>query len=308
MNRKIKIILVLMLSLAMLNGCSLAKEGTSKSQEKLVGALITLESLDVKVMEAEPYPEFMAALEAGDFQLDGKLKTHEGKIYATPRAETKNYIFEGIDGFAMYSPTMYMEDESESYTSMFADDAISDGDFQVHVGDTEKIIVEGTLYYSSSMEIKPLYMNPVYQTEKGVVYTVPGQGMSFSIEGSLESSGSQTLEETLTINDNGVEKTSSAFVKINYKSMFPPVKITVVEMSEHNRQLMRREYKPGTLPEKMEIQEETGYLIIETLKTDAEGNAIITRDIIDREETRFYTYMEREDGILLKSETLVEWR
>ena len=308
MNRKIKIILVLMLSLAMLSGCSLAKEGALKSQDRLVGALITLESLDIKVMEAEPNPEFMAALESGDFQLDGKLKTHEGKIYATPSTEIKNYIFEGIEGFAMYSPTMHMEDENESYTSMFADDAINDGDFQVHVGDKEKIIVEGTLYYSSSIEIKPLYMNPVYQTEKGLVYTVPGQGVSFSVEGSLESSGSQTLEETLTINDNGVEKSSSAFVKINYKSMFTPEKITVVEMSEHNKQLIRREYKPGTLPEKMEIPVEAGYLIIETLKNDAEGNAIVTRDIIDREDDRFYTYMEREDGILLKSETLVEWR
>lgn len=306
-DRKKMIILMLTLTLVILSGCNLAKEGRSKGKDKLIGALITQEYLELALMGAETDPSFMEALEDGDFQLDGKIKTHEGKVYATPSPETKNYIFEGIEGFSMYSPTMYMMDEDESYTSMYADEAISDADLQIHVGDTEKIIVEGTLYYSSLTENKAMYLNPVYQTEKGLVYAVPGQGMSFSVEGSLENSGAQTLEETVTINDNGVEKTSSAFVKINYKSMFKPEKITVVEMSEYNRQLMRREYKPGTLPEKMEIRTEVAYLIIETLKNDAEGKDIVTRDIIDREETRFDSFFEREDGIIIRSQTEVEW-
>ena len=85
--------------------------------------------------------------------------------------------------------------------------------------------MEGTLYVPTG-EDKIYYINPVYQSSDGSVYVLSGNGHMFSGIGGEGAAYSQTLEENITVRDNGHEKHRNIVVKISFSVMIPPEKST----------------------------------------------------------------------------------
>lgn len=309
-NRKPWILIIISSMMLFLGGCQLAeKEGFNNTvEDRLIGALITTGSLNPVEMNQELLPEMFEEMEDGELIIDEFLEMDESVIIATPSYEGKKFVFEGVEGFAMFSATMNVENEDESYSTSQKDDGISDVSIHITGGDTDKIEMEGTIYFSQRTGEKIWYMNPVYQKENGVVYAVPGTGFGMGGELGEGTEGSTKMDQALDYTVNGNTKSFESFIEIRYVFMNPPTKIVVVEMDENNKVLIRREFEPGKLPEELGTNEEAEYLIIEIRKTRDDGEPVVERQIIDKAEETFSTFYESEDSILTKMNTTVIWR
>lgn len=310
-SRKTGIVTLFLSMMMILAGCQLAvEEGSETSvEDRLIGALITTDSMSSLWGEQELTPEMFEDMEDGALILEEYENRSEGVLYAIPSYEDKKYVFEGIDGYAMFVAVMHMEEENETYSTSVADPEISDLSTHITAGDVEKIELTGTIYFSENRAERPWHMNPVYQKENGVVYAVPG-GMGFSMGGETGegTSGSTRTDQALSYTDNGETKSFESHIEINYTFMYAPSRITVVEMNADNQVLIRREYEPGKLPEEMGTNEEAEYLIIETEKAGEDGKAFVEREIVNKGEESFASYYEMENGIISKMMTTILWR
>lgn len=151
-------------------------------------------------------------------------------------------------------------------------------------------------------------MNPVYQKENGVVYALPGSGMSMGGEVGEGSAGSTNMEQAVNFTVNGTTKSFESYIEISYVFKHAPTKIVVVEMDKNSKVLIRREFEPGKLPEELRTNEEAEYLIIETEKTGEDGETVVERQIIDEAEETFSTFYQSDNSILTKMNTTVIWR
>lgn len=309
-NRKPWIIIIITSLMLILGGCQLAvEEGTENTvEDRLIGALITTGSLNPVVMNHDILPEMFEEMEDGELMMDDFLEMEGGVVIASPSYDEKKFIFEGVEGFSMFSATMYMENENESYSTSQADDGISDVSTHITAGDTDKIEMKGTIYFSQKTGERVWYMNPVYQKKNGVVYAVPGSGFGMGGELGEGTEGSTKIDQALSYTVNGTTKSFESFIEIRYVFMYAPTKIVVVEMDENNKVLIRREFEPGKLPEELETNDEAEYLIIETQKTGEDGETVVERQIIDHSEETFSTFYQSDDSILTKMSTNVIWR
>ena len=308
-NRKPLIMIMITAMMLFAGGCQLAvEEGTENTvEDRLVGALITTGSLNPVEMDIEILPEMFEEMEDGELMMDEFLEMEGGVIIATPSYDEKKFIFEGVKGYSMFSATMHMENENESYSTSQADDGISDVSTHITAGDTDKIEMKGTIYFSQKTGERVWYMNPVYQKENGVVYAIPGTGFGMGGELGEGTEGSTKIDQALSYTVNGTTKSFESYIEVSYVFMYPPTKIVVVEMDENNKVLIRREFEPGKLPEELKTNEEAEYLIIETEKTGENGEAVVDRQIVDGSEETFSTFYQSEDSILSKMSTTVIW-
>ncbi len=238
----------------MLSGCSLAKENAGEeNQDRFIGVFITNEYLDI--------PDRMyASVDKGgrDSPVDWEI------------------TFPGTEGLCFFS-TQFSE-SGEVFHTIF-DNGICDTVNHYSVTDTGDVIhLEGTVYALPQREPVVWYSNPVYQTDTGDIYLTAGTGVSNSTVGATTT---QTLENEWTVTENGLTKTDKISVKMNFILSYPPTSIRVHQMDENNQIVKTEEYAPGSLPERLEAEEKTSYILVETQWANSQNPGVCTRELYE---------------------------
>ncbi len=174
-----------------LGGCSLARgELQSEEMDKLVGVFLTEEYVNTGEMEIEMNRKGEITLFREE-EIPGKLVLGE--------VGGPDIIFEGIQGFGIYSVDIWDESEQMFVGYTFADERFAN---QQVTESNEKMKLEATVYVEDT-GIYCGYFNPVYQTPEGEIYMKPGSSISAEMVHGM--SMSQTLTEENRINKNGEE-------------------------------------------------------------------------------------------------------
>ncbi len=316
------------LLLCFLMGCQLARpEGDvgqaaeGAGQDRLVGVYVTREHLDFFDMEAYLQDHLDQVLKDGDHLIqDGAA--YEGRLYAklVTRTSTgedgrthqhQEYVFEDLEGMGLYS--VFVDSEEGGYHTSQSGDGISD----VHVGyhtkdEGEDISLEGVIYVAAGARTVQqgdtvFYFNPVYQTADGQVYLMSGSGLGGMSLGGAGASMSHKMNGTVTIQVDGEEKTYGCDVNVTIESVYAPEKMIVHQMSEENIVLTKIEYIPGQLPNSLEVESETAYLLVETWQKDEAGQWIVERSICQSNEKTLSVLYDRGDGICQEDFLDIQW-
>ncbi len=302
----IKKILSLLLALCLLlGGCSLAREDdipiSDASQDRLIGAYITREGLDLFDIEAYLNDHLSEVLKGGEIQ--GDTSAYEGRIYAERTGEgwEAEYTFPDLGGYAMFCPTFQSEDLKENYTSSFVDSGISDLKMgRVYVDDSlQEMDLEGTVYLADDLGHVIYYLNPVFQDDQGRVYLLAGNSMGFDLMGTATLNSSNEVTTTV----NGVETTIRGSVRVTFQGVPRPEKIVILQMDGNNDILSREEYAPGTVPEEITPLEDTAYFLVET-----HTQSDVRRELFGRDVETLTTYEAMEDGVCRSISTQLLWQ
>lgn len=266
--------------LASATGCKLAKEEAESLiiNDKLIGCYITTEPIS------------------------------SGKIYAK-LVEVKDedaeyshyeYRFEGYEGIEMYATTIIDRKGGYDYDIASYGEELCDTK-SVCSYDCEEI--EGTLYYTFGEVI--FYMNPVYQEKDGDVYMVEcDMGMHNSGNGQL----SQTLTGNAAYNVGGESVSQYSRVKVTYVNNQEPDKIRFIYMDAGSKILQVDEYKPGEVPDEVDIIAGTEYILVESYGYDAvEEKDTVERKTYSELEPYIDTFMADGKGYCVEKSTFVNW-
>lgn len=313
--KQIKLISMLLALLLLLCGCQLARPDseTAKSEDRLIGVLVTRDYLDLFDFEAYVQDHASKLLQDGDHVV-GDTQPYEGRLYAVMTTETRtnedggtvtlqNYEFKGVEGSAYFVYSV-SEEDGPGYTATESGEEISDGQTNLFYSDQEEAMeLEATIYYApqTGEDVIDFYFNPVYQTADGRIYAMSGSGTSTNVDGAGVCF-SHTLSEENTRAENGVSKTWRSSVKVTVESVDPPERITVLQMGEDHGIRTETSYEPGTLPETLALPSETAYLIVETLT-----GGTVKRELVDRDAETLTTFRCRDDGICVKQTTTLTW-
>ena len=297
-----------------------ASGGVSENEgffsDKLIGVLITKEYLDLFDSEQFLSDNIDRLMSGGEIS-ESESAEYEGRIYAAlvetehvseETGETysgKEYVFEGINGICYIAPRI--TDESGSYWSSNSDAAITGGSVNFITNDAgESVALEGTIYVSIGKNAGNFYFNPVYQTQAGEVYVVSGKGI-FSADIAAGTSMSHEIKENLSSTIGDVTMTSGSAVKITVCYIDEPVKVSILQFDRESALLSRTECDPDGLPDALQTQEGTQYIIVETLTFSREGSTNVTRDIYQKEDETLSAFYCRDDGICVKRWCKIDW-
>lgn len=320
--------LMILLSFCFMMGCQLARPdgeasqiGSGVTNDRLVGVYVTREHLNLFDMD-DYLQDNIKDVENGEEHVIRDGEAYEGRLYAELVTRTftsedglayehQEYIFKDLKGMGLYS-VLIRDEEGEYYTSI-SGGGISDVHVGHHSKDTEEdISLEGVIYVSAMSKAVQqgdtvFYFNPVYQTPEGQVYLMSGSGldsMSLSEEGT---SMSHNMNETVTTDANGEEKSFGCNVTVEIQSVIAPEKLVVVQMSAENTVLQQTEYIPGQLPKALVPKEEVAYLLVESWKKDGDSQWIVDRKVCQQGEKKISVLHDRGDGICEEEFLSIQW-
>lgn len=293
-----------------------AAESEETSSDRLIGVLITQEYLDLFDSEGF-FADNIDRLMSGDEISEAKSAEYEGRLYAvladagyvseeTGEAyRSKEYVFEGINGICYIAPRI--TDEIGTYWSSSGDEAITDGFVNFITNDEgESVALEGTIYVSTGKNSGNFYFNPVYQTQDGEVYAVSGNGIS-SAGNSAGTSMSHEIKENFSSTIGDVTTTSGSAVKITICYVDKPEKVSILQFDSEGILLSRIESDLDSLPDTLQTQPGTQYIIVETLAFSREGATNTTREIYQSEDETLSAFYCRDDGICVREWCEIEW-
>lgn len=297
-KRKTKV-LVLLLALCLLSGCSLARpeaeEGNGMGQDMMIGVFITREYLDLFDFESYLEDNLNTVMNGGGEVSPGDMEKYGGRLYAEKTDEGYDFGIEGMGAFCVQG-----EQDGVPYSASYSIGPMS---LSLHSTVTD----EGTDWdYSGTVYVhcgglEAFYTNPVYQDSEGRVYLTAGMGISSEIVDG--SSMSQAMSSEYTTTSEGKTQTYSMRVEITYMGAEQPKSYRVLHMSEDSELLKAEDYMPETLPEEIIPCEGAEYLIIETQNQDD-----VTRQVVSRGEDscQIFAPTEMED-IIAQRWTDVLW-
>ena len=293
-----------------------ASENEEFSSDKLIGVLITKEYLDLFDSE-QFFTDNMDRLMSGGEIDESESAKYEGRLYAVlvemehvseETGETyrnKEYVFEGINGICYIAPRI--TDEAGIYWSSSGDEAITDGFVNFISNDAgESVALEGTIYVSTGKNAGNFYFNPVYQTQDGEVYAVSGNGTLFA-NNTAGMSMSHEIKENLSSTIGDVTTASGSAVKITICYIDKPEKVSILQFDSEGALLSRMKCDPDSLPDTLQTQSGTQYIIVETLAFSQEGTTNITREIYQSEDETLSAFYCRDDGICVRKWCEIEW-
>ena len=289
-----KFVYLVLICILSFSGCSLAVEEAGEenvvSQDRLIGAFITTEYLDLFDMDAylnDHADELISGDGSNEVNVDGR--DYNERLYA--RGDKKNssspadweISFGDVEGICFFCATFQNEGE-EPFKMIIGGDEICDVTSSLSVGDAaERVALKGTLYaLIGEYESAQFYVNPVYQTADGEIYTITGN--SYSMSGELGGSSTVNLEEETTITENGVTKTYGGAVEITFEVLkYAPVNIHIQFMNEDLEIVDTKEYVAGEMPEQLELAEDAVCIVVETQWADGS----VSRELLEwKEEER----------------------
>lgn len=302
--KKLLFLVSMLLCLTMLCGCTLARPDMGAeaytTPDRLVGVYITTEHVDRFDFEAYFNDNASAIVNGGEISASD-ASAYSGRVYAV-KDESGNYVFPETNGIAYFFT--YESDDVATYYASHGDVGISDTNTHFNSSETEDSIdLSATVYGIAGQSIQAFYLNPVYQTSDGDVYLLPGNGVSGST--SVGMIMSQTFSESHDVmSDEGDIIKQSSSVKIAYSIIEKPLSYTFIEMDASSSEILRREYKIGSVPDEYTADKDTAYIIVETHYSDSTEYAVCQRS--DNEQAHIDTLLELESmGVLYKKYTYV---
>lgn len=322
MHRSVVMILLSLLTITLLSGCSLAKEDAGEevqvNTDRLVGTFVTTEYLSLFDMEAylnDHADELVSGVASGDIS-DGEIidgTSYNERIYATVDKHDSTdpsdweISFGDIEGICFFSAKWQNEGE-EPFTMITGGDEICDVTQHLNVTDEgETVALEGTMYALVGEDVDEVtfFLNPVYQTETGEIYVTAGMGHSMT--GDIGGSFSIKLDEETTITENGESKVYGGAVELTIEILdSAPAKVRIYYMDNDLGILHTEEYAAGEVPYSIYAVEGTTCVVVETEWTDGE----ITREMYGPEEgenTYVEIFYKISDVTLGKQNTEVIW-
>mgnify|MGYP001026399699 CR=1 FL=1 len=289
--------LITTLSACAFSGCSLAlKEAETRNleEDRLVGVFVTMQHLD------NGTPEFVMN-SAGEIVIKENREGIPGKLILDEAGPYK-VVFEGIEGYGVYSVKVRDEALGGDCYYGIGDDAFSDTYWQTG----EKDIIETTIYVSQEGP-DCFYFNPVYQTAQGETYMQPGNGLSFT-EKTEGVSFTHTLSQDKKITEDGRESVSGSSFTIHVTFAEMPAAYRLLFLTEDNsvEQVMTGEELLKTVENgqwELRIPDETAYLILEQENERGE----IKRIFCDRGEESLEFLQSLGGGILAKQQMSLCW-
>ena len=310
--------IVLILSLT---GCQLAKEelAEGKTRDRLVGVFITNEYLDL--FDNEGYlNDNLNGFSGGEIKLNGETNNYNGRLYATlstkehldeDKAEKysiNKYTFDDVEGIQFFTTETPSEDNNGGTLQSNYMEGMTDCNFGVYCGDDEdKITLDGTVYFVAAKGIQTHYINPVYQSPDGRIYTMTGDGISVEGTQSEGFSTSRKMEESITVSENGKSKKKTVIINVSIESMLPPQKIVLWQMDKNSNVLLRQGFQPGKLPDRITPDSATEYIILESYKTDFQGKEKVERNLFTRNNENIDSFYATSGRNLIKQYTAVSW-
>lgn len=307
-------------------GCQLKKpepETAIAAGDRLIGTVITTESLntfDIEKYLQENINEVVNSAESGEIMnVESYNGEYQNKIYArqvsitdtTEDGETvehKEYVFDNIEGFWAFDVKIPPTETEESYTCLCSEGGLSNIHSKIATTDENITSLELTadLYYSYELWGTVFYMNPVYQESDGDVYVVEGFGYSVSGEkGSIggDVSGSHTISDEVTVNENGEETTVKSSVSVSFIPVYVPQEVSFIFMNDDNEAIDEKTFAPENVPESLDVPEGTQYIIVEQKneagsQIDAVGKGVESAEYL----------AEEKNGICGKGSAEINWK
>ncbi len=316
MNRKRVYVLMTLMLLLVLSGCSLAKEDAGKEiyeseeivQDRLIGVLVTDEHQDLFDIESFLNDNLNEIVDGEVLEENGS-NAYQERIYATIEKNGSDvpdewdFYFQGIEGYAYFSPTM-QHGEGEPFVMLVADDCFSDiSRHYVVTDDGEEIYLEGTLYLQAGKgQTEAFFLNPVYQTEDGEIYLIGGNGIGSNVLWEDGNEMSDKIEGTYNYTVGGVEESYKGSVEIKFVTVNAPEKIKFYHMSEKHEILKVEEFSPEEVPEDLQTEKGTAYVLMENEIEDEAGTIRIERKLCEPDAEGQMTvkiFHPSENGILI---------
>ncbi len=246
-------------------------EGMKSPSDRLIGAVITTESLNTFDFEAYLQENIEDVMKnGGEVTAENK---YQKRIYAEKVTRTEindegreitheEYVFD-IDGFWVFDAKIPSTEAAESYTVLCSEGGLSDVHTSIHHTDDELSSMEltATLYYAVNDSLTIYYLNPVYQQQDGAIYCVEGTGLSVSGAG-IGSESTQTVSDKLTVTQDGEEIIYESTVRIKHVPVEIPQEVSFIFMDKENRAIDALTYPASQVPEKIPVAEGTEYIII----------------------------------------------
>ena len=285
--------------------------------DRLIGILVTREYLDT--FDSEKYfDENIGKLVSGGGISEADQQRY-GRLWAVRTEKTApsddgthlftetDFVFEGVDGLRLIYPALHQTEGSYGCTN--ADTGICDVSINVDAtGTGEKVKLEGSVYYVPGKEDVQFFFNPVYQTENGDVYALPGESMSMDPDQPAGASMGFSLSGFQNASEGGKETASSGTeVTVSIRTVHETLKVRALQFSADHRLLKTDEFLPGELPETFAPLPETEYIIRETVVNSEDPDDSAERTLIPKQETFLSAMSCREDGICIPQYCEILW-
>lgn len=302
-KNRIRFFCVLQMAAMLLGGCSLAvpDAGPESGSSRLIGALITMEYLDLSDADAS----------FEDLQKQQKLYADIDKN-GSKRPSDWEISFPDTDGICFFAP-LWTDEYGESMRAGIYDSRVDGKNIQFGSSDTERTLdLNGILYVTPKPDGKAgFYLNPVYQETGGKIYVMSGTGCTMQTDCEVAEGEQSALTSVVSITDeDGRKLTEKANVALQLSVMYRPVQVTVCQMDQEHRVLEKKSYHPQDVPEALSVRKETAYLLTEIQKESPAGKKVVSRDVfekIDGAESEMESYCAVEDGVILKKKIRVNW-
>lgn len=310
MIKKITTILLIITMVFGLTGCQLARENMGeKRSDKLIGIYVSYGSIDLS--DAEGYLKDNVNGMNGEVIIDDSNQYQE-RMYATRKGEKyteTEFIFEDVEGIGMFSPTVRGPYNNESYTFVSGGDYISDADENISSGENENgVKLKGTIYVLPKTMEESLHFNPVYQTEDGMVYLMVGSGVLGNEENGEGQAWTHSLNEKITVNENGKQMTYTADIEVTVETMNKTDNISVIQMDKYSNVLKRNDYKPEDVPKEILPENETDYIILECSKLENNDEIKIERTVFSKSDDELWYFLTEDNKAFKKHYTNILWQ
>ena len=289
-------------------GCRLARpESETAGEDRFIGVFVTWDYLDLFDFEGYFSDNADKIMNGDEISLQ-ESAAYQGRVYAHPMVRSDgssfDFVFDDLNGVGFY--VYKYEDAAGAYNASHIDSGMTGNGTHYNVTDEgESVELDGTIYMTPQSTLT-IHANPVYQAPDGNIYVTAGSGGFSSdivnFEGEIFST---TLDETTTVTENGQSKTMGCKVTVRVAVMFEPKEIVVIQMDENSRELNRQSYDPGSMPETLTLDAACAYVITETHKLDADGQYVITRELVNLTDDADYltTFHARDDGVCVQQDT-----
>ncbi len=291
--------LFLIPALLLLGSCSLAREdaGEAADQDRLVGFLISQDTLNL--FDADAYlADHFDGFSDGEVVLDSSDSAgYQGKLYAEPESYTftdsdgtmhksSRYVFPG-DYVACAYALVY---DAPGFDRTYAQNLNTVNFQSIETGSGWEVTVQGTARVTPEISLRSeiFQMNPIYQSPDGRIYACEGHSFSadFSTPGEKFTT---TQSETASITGEGRTESYDAEVAFTLSVEYAPEEIVIRQVAGDDSPLSETSYRPGQLPDTLTLEPGTAYLVVETHARDADGNPVVTRELVETGAAGFST-------------------
>lgn len=280
------------------------------SRDKLIGVFLTKNYLDLWDMEGYLLNHGHELLSGGEIGL-ADTQAYRNRLYAEKKAlpggedgEISQYecSFPGVSGFCCFIPVTEDTHGSDHITQI--DEGISARNLAMKTTDEgDELTMEASIYFSTQVGDCSIYINPVYQSKDGTIYTVAGNGAFLNgAHGPGEAFSTTLKEETsFTTGKEARKNTTSITVKLEF--MNPPKEIILTQLDAQSQVLIRQVHSCDALPEEITPLPEAECILQETISPNGET----LFHIYGKQDASIQAFTLREDNICTEKSISIQW-